>query len=333
MKRAKKDLLKKIHGAQIAQLLTTACRLELFDLIGEGRAPLNFLADKTKIEPKLLERFLLSLVALELLEEEKGLFNLTEQGRYLRQESEDSLFAIAQLKGAPFLWQAQGALYEGLKANRSPFELIHGCDLFSYLESHPEESALFHNAMRSYEEKSSKKIIESLDFSPFHIIADIGGGFGGFLSTVLERAPNARGILFERSSVIEKAKKWIKEPFFSRITFVGGSFFDSVPPADLYLLRNIIHDWSDDQALQILATLRTSFHPQSKIFLFETLVEKNGDKPLGKFSDMTLFMMTPGGFERTKEEIVSLAEKAGFYVERIERAGGSKSLICLSLPA
>lgn len=332
MKRAKKDLLKKIHGAQIAQLLSTACRLDLFDLIGEKGATLSFLADKTRVEPKLLERFLLSLVALELLEERQGLFRLSEQGDYLRQGGEDSLYDIARLKGAPFLWQAQGTLFEGLKANLSPFELVHGLDLFSYLESHPEESALFHKAMRSYEEKSSKKILESIDFTPFALIADIGGGFGGFLSSVLERASHARGILFERPSVIEKAKEWIEEPFLSRMKLEEGSFFDSVPRADLYLLRNIIHDWSDVKALEILATIRASASTHSQLFLFETLVEKNGEKPLGKFSDMTLFMMTSGGFERTKEEIVSLIQEAGFHIEGVEKPGGSKSLIRLSLP-
>ena len=87
---------------------------------------------------------------------------------------------------------------------------------------------------------------------------DVGGGHGRLLATILERNPRLRGILFDQPHVIEGARPTLDAAGVAdRCELVGGSFFEAVPTGgDAYILRNIIHDWEDDQAVAILTNCR-----------------------------------------------------------------------------
>ncbi|MDY7090843.1 MAG: methyltransferase [Actinomycetota bacterium] len=100
---------------------------------------------------------------------------------------------------------------------------------------------------------------------------------------------------------------------------VAGDFFTEVPEADVYVLSFVLHDWDDDVAGRILATIRRSASDGARILLVEGLVPP-GDQPhLIKMVDLTMLGMVPGR-ERTAEECTTLLTDAGFVVDRIVEA-------------
>jgi C-methyltransferase len=110
-------------------------------------------------------------------------------------------------------------------------------------------------------------VAEAYDFSPFATIADIGGGRGHLLKLVLDRAPHARGVLFDLPHVVAEA-----EPA-PRLTLAPGSFFaDELPRANAYLLMDLLHDWDDADAARILQAVRRAASSGAKLLIVETLV-------------------------------------------------------------
>src|SRR5688500_11683900 len=82
-------------------------------------------------------------------------------------------------------------------------------------------------------------ILDAYDFSRFGTIADIGGGRGHLLRTVLDAVPSAKGVLFDLPEVINSL-----DFEHERLTPQAGDFFvDQLPAADPYLLMEVIHDW------------------------------------------------------------------------------------------
>jgi len=321
MKKTKADLLKKIHGGQVCQIVAAAARLGLADLLwNEPKSALK-LAEDLKLDLPVLERLISALVALFLLEEKDGAYHLTSEGLHLASQDEHSLKALASYKGSPFVWAAQGKLYDGVKAGTCPFELAFGVDLFTYLESHPEDAAIFQEAMASYEAQSSTKILDLYDFSQFNSFLDVGGGLGGFAKRIVKRHPHLNGSVLDLPSAT-------KQSAHQSIEFISGDFFIAVPGGyDAYLLRNILHDWSDDKCLLLLKNLHEACRAETKVLIFETFYERSHGKRLGKFSDLTMFTLTPGGKERTLEEIQRLLDASNFKILNTFRTTSSKSLI------
>lgn len=321
MKREKAELLKKIHGGQTCQIVATATRLKIFDTLYEHPLSCDELSGHLHIESATLRRLLFALVALYLLEtDQNGQFALTLQGRYLASQHEDSLHALAIYKGSPLLWDAQGKMYEGIRQNKSPFELHFGTDLFSHLSEHEEHMRLFQDAMDCYTTQSSSVLLETYRFDRYTSLLDIGGGRGTFLKKLQTIHPHIQGASLD----LPQALRGIH----SGITPIPGSFFDSIPKGyDSYMLRNILHDWSDEKCIRILRTIREALTEATPLLIIEALVEPTTEKRLGKFADLTMFMMTPGGKERSLEEFESLFHESGLVLSETVRTTGSKALI------
>ncbi len=326
MKKAKSELLRKIHGAQVCQLVATCAKLKLADLIAEGKTRCSELSQTLKIEADLLDRFLCALVHLNLLTQtESGEYGLSEEGTLLISTEEGSLQPIAAYKGSTMIFKALSYLHKGLLTGNSPFELAFGKDVFQYMEEDPDEFNTFHDAMHFYEKSSSRKLLDCYDFSPFSTLIDVGGGMGSFLSSIVERYPTIQGTNFDLPSVIRRAK----EDNPNRLHYIEGSFFDPLPGSyDGYLMRNILHDWCDEKCLLILNNLRSSMPQNSKLLIFETVLRKDTGHRMGRFSDISMFIMTPNGRERTLAEFEHLLTRSGFeMINTIHTKGSSKTII------
>ena len=161
--------------------------------------------------------------------------------------------------------------------------------------------------MTSFSAPVANAVAAAYDFSEAERIADIGGGHGLLLETVLKTAPNAGGILFDQPQVVEGAK--VSE----RVKKVSGDFFKEIPvEADIYLMKFIIHDWNDEQSETILNNLAKSAKTGAKVLLVESVVEADDNAPsMSKVMDLNMLVMT-GGKERTEKEYAELFEKTGF---------------------
>lgn len=322
MRRAKAELLRKIHGGQICQIVHCMARLKIADALKAGPLSLEALSEKCSVAKDPLRRLCAALVALHLLDAQDNSYWLTDEGKLLLSEDPTGLYAIACFKGDRLVWDALGRLCDGLKSGRSPFELAHGKELFEHLEQAPQQAETFHAAMESYERQSSDKILDLYDFSKMQSVVDVGGGSAGFLKRLLRRNPKLQATLLELPAVAHRVSP------HDRLSVECGSFFDQVPVgADAYILRNILHDWDDERCHKILRNVKAAMRPDSRLLIFETVVDRSPDARLGRYSDLNMFVLTPGGKERDEAELLSLLETEGLACLQILRCTASKALI------
>jgi hypothetical protein len=168
-------------------------------------------------------------------------------------------------------WRPWGHLLHTVRTGETAFDHAHGTGLFDYLAGHPEVAAVFNAGMAGNSPAHARLVAATYDFSEMSVVVDVGGGRGRLLATILERYPRLRGILFDQPHVIEDARQILEEVgVVDRCELVGGSFFDAVPTGgDAYILRNIIHDWEDDQAVAILTNCRRAMAAGARLVLVE----------------------------------------------------------------
>jgi hypothetical protein len=175
---------------------------------------------------------------------------------------------------------------------------------------------------------SAEAVIRAYDFSSIRHIVDVGGGQGLMLAAILRAHPLMRGTLFDQPDVVARAKAVLVERGVSdRCGIVGGNFFETVPEsADAYLMRVVIHDWEDDEAIAILKVCRRAMRETAKLLLIERLVAPPNEMPATKFSDLNM-LVSPGGRERTREEFSDLFARSGFDLTLVCPAGGIHNVI------
>ena len=120
------------------------------------------------------------------------------------------------------------------------------------------------------------------------------------------------GILFDLHHVIERARSNLQQAGVEqRCQLVAGSFFESVPEgADAYLMRHIIHDWSDEESVKILQNCHEHVSETGRVLIVEAIVPEGNDPSPAKEMDMAM-LLYPGGMERTKTEYQALLNSAG----------------------
>jgi hypothetical protein len=143
---------------------------------------------------------------------------------------------------------------------------------------------------------------------------------------VLHAHPHLTGTLFDLPQGIAGARENVAAAGLTgRVTISEGSFFDEVPPgADLYMLKSIVHDWDDDQALAILKTCRRAMQANAKLVLVERELPDRIDDPDAALptvmSDLHM-MVVLGGAERTASEYTDLLAGADLRVARVIPTG------------
>ncbi len=303
----------------ISQAVYVAAKLGIADLLKDGAKHCDELASLTKAHAPSLYRLLRALASLGVFAEtDKGYFTLTSLAHYLRSDLPDSLRAMAIMNGEEH-YQAWGELKQSVQTGKSAFEYLYGMQIFDYYAQNPESAAIFDQAMTSYSSTESAAVAESYDFSSIETLVDVAGGHGSLLTCILKANPSMNGILFDQTSVIEGAEPLLEVAgILSRCKLVSGDFFESVPAGgNAYILKHIIHDWGDEQALVILKHCYEAMPENGKLLLVEQVIPPGNEPFFGKLLDLNMLVMCPGGRERTETEYRALLEKASFKLTRI----------------
>jgi hypothetical protein len=313
-------------GIVAAQAVHTAVKLRIPELLASGPRSAATLAAEAGADASSLQRVLRALSAL-------GVFAITPDGDFansalseaLREDHPNSQRAAALFLPAGFLWRPVGELYESVRTGEPAFPRIFGKPFFEYLADHPQDAEVFDAAMTQGIAFTSPALLAAYDFSRFQVVVDVGGGEGALLREILLATPGLRGILFDLPQTVARAGEVLNAELATRCRIVGGSFFDSVPDSgDLYLLKGILHDWPDEDAVRILRTTRRAIAPTGTLLLIENLVD-GADRPVGV---MELLMLVIGGRERTTADFRSILASSGFEMIRTVPAGWSSLIEC-----
>jgi ubiquinone/menaquinone biosynthesis C-methylase UbiE len=237
----------------------------------------------------------------------------------------------ALLFGDTRLWRTWEELDYSVQTGKTAFAHCHGTGIFEYLTTHPEDEKTFDRGMTSLSQLSNRPIATSYDFSSFSTLADIGGGHGSLLMTLLQSYPTMKGILFDRPAVIEDARQHIEQSLKERCELVAGDFFEAVPAgADAYLMKYCIHNWDDEHAIKILKVCRQAMKPTSKMLIADAVIVPNTMN--GTFNSFNkhfdlLMLVIPSGKERTESQFAEIYAASGFKLTRIIDTGSPVSII------
>lgn len=304
-----------LAGHHVSQALYVMAELGIADLLRDGPRDSNDLAVSTNSHPPTLYRVLLFLAALGILSEvARGRFALTSLGAPLRSDAQGSLRGMFQYLLNDFHWLPWGRLLEAVRTGTTPFGQVYGMTSFEYLDQHPDAAELFSHGLSTITRISGPAVAAAYDFSSLGTVVDIGGSEGQLLVAILERYPHLRGILFDRPAAVSTAQALFTSAGVAhRCSIITGSFFDAVPSGgDAYILRHILHDWSDERCLAILRVCRAAVAPHTKLLIIERSVAEDVQLPLTVLNaDLEMLVMC-GGQERTLGQYADLLADAGF---------------------
>jgi orsellinic acid C2-O-methyltransferase len=176
--------------------------------------------------------------------------------------------------------------------------------------------------MANFTRQIAPVLAAAYDFSSFGTIVDVGGGNGVLLEGILEVNPRLRGIVFDLAHVVERARiRLATTAIGDRCTVHAGDFFREVPgDGDAYLLKHVIHDWDDAQALAILVTCRKATRPGAKLLIIEgvypTRIDQSEQSRGAAANDVNMLVST-GGRQRSADEFRTLYAAAGFTLSQI----------------
>jgi hypothetical protein len=319
------DMVNLINGYQITQAIRVVSTLRVADHLKDGARSTEELASLTQSNVDALYRLLRALAAVGVFREGAGrTFALTPMADCLRTDSATPIGGWAEHVGNPAIWQAWGHLLYSVRTGENAFKDLHGMDVWEYRAKHSEASAIFDRAMTHLSRGGTEAVLAAYDFSAFRHVVDVGGGQGTLLAEILRVCPQARGTLFDQPQVVARAPDNLQKRGVSdRCEIVGGSFFEAIPEGgDAYLMRHVIHDWEDEEAIAILKVCCRAMHDSAKLLLIERSVAPPNEMPATKFSDLNM-LVAPGGRERTRDEYAALFEKSGFELTRVVPAGTS----------
>lgn len=311
-----------VMGGWIARTISEVSRLGVPDALQRSGAmtAAALVAGGVPVDAGALERALRALASVGLFsEDDRGSFGLTPLSEALTHSAPGSVKIVAEEMGGTWL-RVFSELGESIRTGEPQAHQVFGMGWWDWLRAHPKELERFAEAMKANSESSTRGVLEQCDFTGVKRVADIGGGFGHLAIALLQRHPALKGVLMDVPELIPVARERNPPPssVAARLEYCGGDMFESVPIADAYVMKHIIHDWDDERCLQLLRNCHRSMDGAGRVICVDSVLPPFGDTTgtAAKFLDL-LMMAGIRGKERTRRQWETLYAAAGFRVASV----------------
>ena len=326
-----------IFGRWRSQILYAGVKLGVFDCIASDTIKsTSDIAIELGLDLKLAYRLLRALGSMGFLTEEpdhRG-FSITPQGSLLRKDHPQTLRGIILLEEGPEHYAIWKHLLSMIKdGQQNAFSREYGYKLFDYRDRNPHYAEVFDQAMSSYSAAQTTWVLEAFDgydFSNIFHICDIGGGTGHLLANLLVKYPHMKGTVLELESVTSKKEALLapKLGVSERCLYINGDMFSGsssgssnsnevLPSADAYIMKMILHDWNDEECVNILSNIYRSSPEHARLFIAEHLIPGPNVPHFSKLFDIHM-MCVASGRERTVDEYSTLLDRSGWkYVQTL----------------
>jgi hypothetical protein len=315
-------VMQMVMGGWVARAISEVCRLNIPDAV-KANGPMTAAQLNNRglgVNSAALERVLRACASVGIFTEDSdGRFGPTPLSEVLTASAPDSVKVVATEISGTWL-RMLSELGEAIRTGEPQAKRIFGMEWWDWLNANPKELEVFGEAMKSNSQNSLRGVLEKCDFGNTKKIADIGGGFGHLVIALLEKYPHLNGIVVDLPELIPLArdKNPPSEGVAGRLEYVGGNMFDSVPPADAYIMKHIIHDWDDEHCVRLLKNCHRGMQGSARLICVDSVLPPMGDASGSSAKFLDLLMMNGiRGKERTKKEWVGLYEAAGFRVTSI----------------
>jgi hypothetical protein len=296
------DLWDFLRGGLMTKALAAVVDAGVPEALAECPRPVSELRG----DPDTLHRLLRALASDGVFREtEPEVFEHTDLSRQLL---DPGWSEFAHLFGGVFF---EAVTDLDASTSEPPFPGRFGAGYWEWLAEHPAERATFDAAMAGERHRPAERLA-ALNWRDGEVVVDVGGGNGALLVELMRLRPELRGIVLDLPETVRD-----EAALGDRIQFVAGSFFESVPEGDAYVLSGILHDWPDEDAARILHTVRAAAPQHARLLINESVIRPGNDPDGAKWLDL-LMLVLAGGRERDEEQWHALLERAGFSVESLE---------------
>jgi hypothetical protein len=322
-------------GYMVSAALYPVTKLGIPDLLKNGPKSTRELAGACAANEDAVYRVLQALASVGVVTEcSPRTFALTPVGDCLRSDRDDSMRDMVLWFADAFHFQTYPEMLHALKTGETVVEEVFGEPCFGYFEKHEEEGHVFNTAMTKFSKMLMPAVLEAYDFSWLNgkTLVDVGGGRGYMLTAILKKYPEIHGVIFDQEHVVNGAPSNIKAAGVTgRCSAAAGDFFAEVSPGDAYIIKNIIHDWSDEKALCILRDCHRAGKGKTKVILVEMVVapwERTAFREVAGPGDAAVAWRTRtdrGGVRKVvRTSRVSIDARSAYKIARL-RAGGREA--------
>ena len=318
-----------ILAGWMSQAIEAAAELGIADALAAGPLTADDLAHRVGADADAVGRLMRALVSRGVFRRHRsGAYGLNALADTLRTDAPTSMAGAALFYGSPQRREDWSTLADAVRSGKATIPALRGKTAFEYLNDDPHLAELFNDAMTSVSALAEGPVVAAFDFSAYPVVVDVGGGHGRLLAAILAAAPSVRGVLYELAEVAAGAPQQLaKRGVAERVRIETGSFFDGIPAGgDAYVLKHIIHDWPDDDAVRILRNLRAACDLNTTVLLVETVIPEHDREFIGKWADLEM-LLGANGRERTAAEYRALLERAGFRMTRVVPTASPFSLV------
>lgn len=317
------DFVAGMQRTKLAGLLVTS---GLADALGAGTRDPGDLADELGLSREVTVRVLGAAAACRLVRlDRQGRARLARLGGPLRSDHPRSVASWVAYQAAPANAAAHGELLGQLREGAEPsgHRRMFGNSVWEYFGEHPDEGARFGEAMRQLTAIDLGALSRAYPWPREGTICDVAGGIGTLLAAILQRRPNARGVLVDAPEVLAEAEGFLgSRDVADRVERRAGDLFGELDArADVYVLKWILHDWSDHACRDILGRLRATMPPGSRVVAIDQHLEPGHPSPVSSLADLLMLVECEGGRERSPREVHALMTDAGLTPGRVRHAG------------
>jgi hypothetical protein len=304
------------EGVGAVQIAAAIAELEIADALAGGPMTARQIAVRIDCDEDTTHRLLRGAVACGLctMDRRTGAVKLTRMGAVLRSDHPASLRAWMRYKGMRSTVDAWGGLSASVRSGQSAFEIVHGMSVWEWFATNPDEQRVFAATMRQATEISARAIARVYPWPDGAVVCDVAGGIGTLLSVIVaESLADLRGVLVDSAGMIAEAEGFLAERAVAdRIDRVEGDIFRTVHvKADIYLLKDVLHDWDDERCAKILTAVAASMPHGSKLVVIEYLQPRNRPNPFSPLLDLHTLTQRDGGRLRSSTELAALLTRAG----------------------
>jgi hypothetical protein len=303
------------HAFSHVHVLATMAELGVADVLTERPQDTEGLARTLDCDSDALHRLLRAAATFGAVRMDRhGRVRDTRLSRTLRSDNRYEIGSWCRFLRAPEHQQAWADLTTTVRDGEPAFRRVHGTDMFTWGSDHPDWADNFTRGLSGLTLAECPFLVGGIDLPSEGVVCDIGGGRGVLLAEILKERPRLRGVLVDSAVVLAGAKAYLDaEGVLSRVTLVDGDMMvDDLPPAELYLLKWVLHDWDGPTCIRLLANVRRAMPPGAKLAVIEGVQEHNDVDPRFSMIDLQMLVVTEFGRERSARELESLAEQAGW---------------------
>ncbi len=329
------SLIQIVGGAWLSRSIAAAARLGIADLVAAAPRGVAELAAEIGANADVLARLMSLLAACGIfVEDENGRFSNSALSALLRTDHERSLRHFCMLAGGEYT-DAFGKLLHSVTTGESAFPAAFGGSIYDYMDRTPEFGRVYDLAMRELAQPVGQQLARRREFAVARLVIDVGGGDGAALARILDAHPHLQGVSADRADVCKRGEANLDPTLKGRLSFAPTDFLVEVPAGDVYILKNVLHNWSDERCLAILATItRAMSQEHGRLLILEPLIEPDDRSPRNLMDALLQAVICESGAcARSEAQLRGLVIKAGFVVEEVFMLPTGHGVIVCRRPA